>query len=34
MPIFFSTNHGGITPAWGPIEVRVFMARAHGRTSS
>ena len=34
MPMFFSTNQGGITPACGPIDVRVFMARAHGRTSS
>src|SRR5262249_30340015 len=34
MPMFFSTNHGGMTPACGPTEVRVFIARAHGRTSS
>jgi hypothetical protein len=34
MPMFFSTNHGGITPARGPMLVRVLMARAQGRTSS
>ena len=34
MPMFFSTYHGGMTPACGPIPVRCLMARAHGRTSS
>jgi hypothetical protein len=34
MPMFFSTNHGGITPACGPIPVRVLIDRAHGRTCS
>src|SRR5215469_5961447 len=34
MPMSFSTNHGGITPAWGPRLVRSLIARAHGRTSS
>src|SRR5689334_905879 len=34
MPMFFSINHGGMTPACGPTEVRAFIARAHGRTSS
>ena len=31
MPMFFSTYHGGITPAFGPMPVRCLMARAHGR---
>ena len=34
MPMFFSTYHGGMTPARGPMPVRCLMARAHGRTSS
>ena len=34
MPMFFSTYHGGMTPARGPMPVRCFIARAHGRTSS
>ena len=34
MPMFFSTYHGGITPACGPMPVRCLIARAHGRTSS
>ena len=34
MPRSFSTNHGGITPACGPMLVRIFIALAHGRTSS
>src|SRR3954470_2015501 len=34
MPMFFSTNHGGMTPACGPIAVRCLIARAQGRTSS
>ena len=34
MPMFFSTYHGGMTPAFGPMPVRCLMARAHGRTSS
>ena len=34
MPMFFSTYHGGITPAFGPMPVRCLIARAHGRTSS
>ena len=34
MPMFFSTNHGGITPARGPRPVRVLIARDQGRTSS
>ena len=32
--MFFSTYHGGITPAFGPIPVRCLIARAHGRASS
>jgi len=28
MPMFFSTNHGGMTPACGPRPVFVFIARA------
>ena len=32
--MFFSMNQGGITPACGPMCVRVLMARAYGRTSS
>src|SRR5438034_360885 len=32
--MFFSTYHGGITPALGPMPVRCLMARAQGRTSS
>ena len=31
MPMFFSTNHGGMTPARAPSPVRVLIARAHGR---
>src|SRR5919201_1377935 len=34
MPRSFSTNHGGITPACGPTLVRIFIAFAHGLTSS
>ena len=34
MPTFFSMYHGGITPRWGPMEVRCLIARAYGRTSS
>ncbi len=34
MPMFFSTYHGGITPACGPMPVRCLIARAQGRTSS
>ena len=34
MPMFFSTNHGGIAPRWLRSAVRVLIARAHGRTSS
>src|SRR5688572_2989849 len=34
MPMFFSMYHGGITPALGPIPVRVLIDRAQGRTSS
>src|SRR5262245_33381430 len=34
MPMFFSTNHGGMTPAREPRPVRVLIARDHGRTSS
>ena len=34
MPMFFSTNHGGITPRGCAGAVRVLIARAHGRTSS
>ena len=34
MPMFFSTYHGGMTPARGPRPVRCLMARAQGRTSS
>src|SRR5262245_59648693 len=34
MPMFFSTYHGGMTPARGPMPVRCFIARAQGRTSS
>ena len=34
MPMFFSTNHGGITPARGPRPVRVLIDLAHGRTCS
>jgi hypothetical protein len=32
--MFFSMYHGGITPAFGPMLVRVLIARAQGRTSS
>ena len=32
--MFFSTYHGGMTPACGPIPVRCLIARAHGRTSA
>jgi hypothetical protein len=32
--MFFSTYHGGMTPAFGPMLVRCLIARAHGRTSS
>ncbi len=28
MPMFFSTYHGGMTPACGPMPVRCLMARA------
>ena len=32
MPMFFSTYHGGMTPALGPMPgFRCLMARAHGR---
>ena len=34
MPMFRSTYHGGMTPAFGPMAVRCFIARAHGLTSS
>ena len=34
IPMFFSTYQGGMTPAFGPMLVRVFIARAHGRASS
>ena len=34
MPMSFSMYHGGITPARGPMPVRVLMLRAHGRTCS
>ena len=30
IPMFFSTYHGGITPAFGPMPVRCLIARAHG----
>ncbi len=32
--MFFSIYQGGITPATGPRLVRIFMARAQGRTSA
>ena len=31
MPMFFSTNNGGIAPRWLRSAVRVLIARAHGR---
>ena len=34
MPMFFSTYHGGMTPAFGPMLVRCLIARAQGRASS
>ena len=34
IPTFFSMYQGGITPRWGPIEVRCLIVRAQGRTSS
>src|SRR5262245_29266080 len=34
MPMFFSTYHGGMTPAFGPMLVRILIERTHGRTSS
>ena len=34
MPMFFSTNQGGMTPGLSRRPVRFLMARAQGRTSS